>query len=73
MPISPSFCDEHVHVVGPGAGQGDLAARHAQRGEERGRLDPVGHDRVLDRRQLLDAFDGDGRAAGPEHLARPCG
>ena len=68
MPMSPSFGDEHVHVVGARPDEGDLAAGDAQRGEEGRRLDAIGDHGVLGRVQLLDTLDLHGRAAGAQHL-----
>ena len=67
MPMSPSFWTS-MSVVGAGAGQRDLPAGDADRGQERRRFDAVGDHRVLNRVEVLDALDRDGRAAGPGHL-----
>ena len=45
------LAEEHVHVVGPGAVEVDLAAGDRRGGQERGRLDPVGDDAVVHGRE----------------------
>ncbi len=61
--------DEHVHVIGPCAVDGDLAPGDTDRREEGGRFDAVGDDHMVDRVQRLDTFDGDRRGTGAEHAS----
>ncbi len=67
-PHLPQLLHEHVHVVSPSAGQGDLASGRPKCGQERRRLDSVGHHAVFDRGQALDALDSDRRAPRPQHV-----
>ncbi len=54
-------------MVGARAVDGDLAAGDPDRREERGGLDAIGDDRVVDGAQRLDALDRDRRRPGAEH------
>ena len=54
-------------MLGPGVGDGDLAARHAHRGQVRRGHHPVGHDRVPGGPQRLHALDLNARGAGAAH------
>ncbi len=73
MPISPSFCTSMsmwsarapARVISPPATPS--AARKVAASMRSGTTVCSTGDRSL------DAFDGDGGAAGPEHAGRPCG
>ena len=61
------LAQQHLHVLGPGVGDGDLAPRHAHGGQVRRGHHPVGDDRVAGGPQRLDALDLNARGARTAH------
>ena len=68
QPHVAQLLHEHVHVLRAGLLEDELSAGHAQGGEERRRLEPVGDHLVVDRVERRHPVDGDGAGPGAQDV-----
>ena len=61
------LAQQHLHVVGPGVGHGDLSPGHPGGGQVGRGHHPVGHHPMVHRVKLVDALDLDPRRPRPVH------